>query len=288
MLIDWFTVAAQIVNFLVLVFLLKHFLYGPIIRAMDQREEKVASRLREAGQKRDQAEEEKQKLIDQQKEFDRQREEKLGHARQEADDLHKELSARARQEVEDLRQRWRESLQSEQESFLKELRQRAGLQVYAVAGKALTDLADASLQQKIIDSFINHLRDLDEETRRGLRESTLKNDEGVLVISAFDLSSGERQKITKQLHTTLEAKPEVSYETDPGLICGVELKSHGCVVGWNLREYLDGLEQNLAGMLEEEISRVSHSREEAEQEPKPEERAASPEAQSGEGKEGYG
>ena len=46
--IDWFTVVAQIVNFLTLVGLLKKFLYGPIIRAMDDRERRIASRLEEA------------------------------------------------------------------------------------------------------------------------------------------------------------------------------------------------------------------------------------------------
>ena len=51
MLIDWFTVCAQIVNFLVLVALLKHFLYGPILRAMDAREQTIAGRLAEAQQK---------------------------------------------------------------------------------------------------------------------------------------------------------------------------------------------------------------------------------------------
>ncbi len=48
MAIDWITVSAQIVNFLILVWLLKHFLYQPIIRAMDRREQRVSERLNEA------------------------------------------------------------------------------------------------------------------------------------------------------------------------------------------------------------------------------------------------
>jgi F-type H+-transporting ATPase subunit b len=52
MLIDWFTVVAQIINFLILVALLKHFLYGRIIKAMDQREERINSRLEEAKKKK--------------------------------------------------------------------------------------------------------------------------------------------------------------------------------------------------------------------------------------------
>jgi F-type H+-transporting ATPase subunit b len=37
MLIDWFTVGAQVLNFLILVWLLKRFLYGPILDAIDAR-----------------------------------------------------------------------------------------------------------------------------------------------------------------------------------------------------------------------------------------------------------
>ena len=55
--IDWFTVVAQIVNFLILVWLLKKFLYGPIIRAMDDRERRIASRLEEANARERQAQE---------------------------------------------------------------------------------------------------------------------------------------------------------------------------------------------------------------------------------------
>ena len=42
MLIDWFTVAAQALNFLILVWLMKRFLYKPILHAIDAREERIA------------------------------------------------------------------------------------------------------------------------------------------------------------------------------------------------------------------------------------------------------
>ncbi|MDP3428826.1 MAG: F0F1 ATP synthase subunit B, partial [Desulfomicrobium sp.] len=45
MLIDWFTVGAQVVNFLVLVWLMKRFLYKPILGAIDAREERIAKEL---------------------------------------------------------------------------------------------------------------------------------------------------------------------------------------------------------------------------------------------------
>ena len=51
MLINWFTVAAQVVNFLILAVLLKRFLYGPIVRAMAAREERIASEMAAGGAK---------------------------------------------------------------------------------------------------------------------------------------------------------------------------------------------------------------------------------------------
>jgi F-type H+-transporting ATPase subunit b len=55
--IDWFTVFAQIVNFIILIFLLKRFLYGPIIAAIDKREENISARITEAEEKHLAAEE---------------------------------------------------------------------------------------------------------------------------------------------------------------------------------------------------------------------------------------
>ena len=43
--VDWITTIAQIINFLVLVYLLKRFLYGPIVSAMIHREAHIAERV---------------------------------------------------------------------------------------------------------------------------------------------------------------------------------------------------------------------------------------------------
>ena len=56
--IDWFVFLAQIFNFLLLMYLLKRFLYGRIIKAMDDREAKIAARFAEADELKTKAEEE--------------------------------------------------------------------------------------------------------------------------------------------------------------------------------------------------------------------------------------
>ena len=46
--INWFTVIAQVINFLILVWLLKKFLYKPILNAIDEREKKIADKIKDA------------------------------------------------------------------------------------------------------------------------------------------------------------------------------------------------------------------------------------------------
>lgn len=51
MLFDWFTVGAQVLNFLVLVWLMKRFLYKPVLDAIDAREKRIAQSLADAALK---------------------------------------------------------------------------------------------------------------------------------------------------------------------------------------------------------------------------------------------
>jgi F-type H+-transporting ATPase subunit b len=59
MLIDWFTVGAQALNFIILVWLLKRFLYKPILDAIDAREKRIAAELADADKKKAEAQKER-------------------------------------------------------------------------------------------------------------------------------------------------------------------------------------------------------------------------------------
>ena len=59
MLIDWFTVGAQALNFIILVWLLKRFLYKPILNAVDAREKRIAAELADANAKKAEAQKER-------------------------------------------------------------------------------------------------------------------------------------------------------------------------------------------------------------------------------------
>ncbi|MGB4220397.1 MAG: hypothetical protein WBJ50_03870, partial [Smithellaceae bacterium] len=159
--IDWFVFIAQIFNFLLLMYLLKRFLYGRILKAMDDREAKIAARFAEAEQLQAKATEEARLYERRNQELLEQKEQMLNEAVAAADARRRELMEKVRTEVEQVKIRWQEMIAREQDAFLHDLRNRAARQLFATVRKALADLADADLEERIIDEFIRRIRDLD-------------------------------------------------------------------------------------------------------------------------------
>jgi F-type H+-transporting ATPase subunit b len=83
-LIDWFTVGAQALNFLILVWLMKRFLYKPVLAAIDVREKRIAKEIADADAKKADAQKEHDEFQHKNEEFDQQRAALLSKATDEA------------------------------------------------------------------------------------------------------------------------------------------------------------------------------------------------------------
>lgn len=239
--IDWFTLLLQVVNFLVLVGLLKYFLYGRIVAAMRQREEAFAARQEEIDRARTEAEAERTRHQEKVRELDEQTAELLAQARAAAETERRRLVEDARVEVEEQRTRWRRSLRQEQESFLRELRRRAGDRLCAAARQALADLADVDLQQRMRAILLARLSRSTPERDR-LLEALRASDQPLVVRSAFPLKPEERDHLTRTLETDLGLTAPVGFEEEPDLICGLEFGIGAHRFGWNVATYLETFE----------------------------------------------
>ena len=250
--IDLFTLIAQIVNFLVLVLILRQLLYKRIVRAMDERENRITSRLEEAHEKEKKAERQEEKYRRKQEELEEARREKLDEAAKEAEKRKKELLEEARSDVEKDRRRWNESLQNQKRNFLTRMRSTISRQTCAIARRALGDLADAELERHIARSFTQRLGDLDEDRRKELRGELGSETAGARIVSAFDIGDEQADALRGAVRDLLGEEADVSFERDEELICGVELHAGDHSVAWSVDAYLTELEQELEEELEEE------------------------------------
>ena len=112
MLIDWFTVGAQALNFIILVWLLKRFLYKPILNAVDAREKRIAAELADADAKKAEAQKERDEFQHKNEEFDQQRAALLSKATDEAKAERQRLLDEARKAADALSAKRQETLRS--------------------------------------------------------------------------------------------------------------------------------------------------------------------------------
>jgi F-type H+-transporting ATPase subunit b len=248
-LIDWFTFIAQIINFLILVLLLRRFLYGPIMNAMAERERKIADRLTQAEEQRAAAAAEIETYRQKNVNFEQEREQLIRDAQTEVSDRRKAWLQEARTEVNDTRTYWQKALAEEKESFLQMVRQQAGQQTYQVIRRALTDLADADLEAQIVQVFLARLAALPDADIRAIREALQADRAALTLNSGFELDTTQRQTLRNAILSQFGAGQAIQVRMNPELICGLELAAPGHKVAWSLASYLDELEEALMAAL---------------------------------------
>jgi F-type H+-transporting ATPase subunit b len=251
MLIDWFTVAAQALNFLILVWLLKHFLYQPILDAIDAREKRIAAELADADAQKAEAKKERDAFQHKNDEFDQQRAALLSQATVEAKAERQRLLSEARSEADALSTKRQDALQREQQGLNDEITRRTREEVFAIARKTLSDLAGKSLEERMSEVFSRRLRKLNDDAKEDLAEALNTASAPALVRSAFDLPAEQRAAIQNALNETFSDEIQVRFETAPDVISGIELTANGRKVAWSIADYLASLEKNVGELLME-------------------------------------
>lgn len=242
MLINWFTVIAQIINFLILVFLLQRFLYKPIMQTIKKRQTMIDARWEDAEIAQQEAQREADTYRQQQQELQQQEEAMTAQMLQKVEQEHQQLLAKARRKVEEMQKKWKEALLQEKTDFISSLRQQIAEQTNLVVRKALQDLANADLEQQIISSFTQHLQNIDENQRQIIAQSFKDTHQPIIIKSSFEISPENRQKIIQALQIQIINNHPLEFQTSPDLICGIQVKLAAYVISWNLDDYLQTLE----------------------------------------------
>jgi F-type H+-transporting ATPase subunit b len=249
MLIDWFTVGAQAFNFLILVWLMKRFLYKPILDAIDAREKRIASALADAGAKLAEARKQHDEFQRRNEAFDRQRAELLAQATTDAKAERQRLLDEARQAADALSAKRQETLRYEAHILNQAIRQQTQQEVFAIARQVLADLATTSLEERLGEVFTRRLREMDGPTKADLGEALRTAPSPAVVRSAFELPAEQRAAIQHALNETFAAEIQIRFETAPDLISGIELSTNGQKLAWSISNYLASLEQDVAELL---------------------------------------
>lgn len=266
MLIDWFTVIAQTVNFLVLVWLLKRFFYRPILNALDAREKHIAMELAEASAKKLEADRERNEFQLKTHELEQQRAALLRKAFEEAGIERQRLMAAASEDAAKRRAKWEETWNREYQGLGDALARKTCTEIIATTRKVLSDLAGATLEAHIVNVFVQRVRELSADQRAQL-VSPFQADPaapptatlGWVIRTGFDLSPEQKKNIEQVLQENLLSNKRIRFMTEPSLIAGIELVAKGHKLAWTIADHLASMERELERFLQNQAA-AEHKR----------------------------
>ncbi len=241
--VDWITVAAQLVNFLVLVWLLKRFLYRPILRGIDAREAEIAERMSEASRSREKAEAAEARHNDEIASFRTSEAAMIDSQRQKAEAERDAILAEARARLEQERKDLEAHLSKEKRRYIAQLHRSGAASLVSLTGKALHDLADEALEERVVAHIARQLKPLAVDLRKMADADT-----PAVVTTRNVLPDAAREKLVAEMKGLIPGQ-KLRFETDPKQATGLILRMGAVHVAWTVDSYIEGLD----ALLEEHL-----------------------------------
>ena len=244
--IDFFTLCAQIINLLILLFLLKKFLYLPILKVLEERKALLENEYKVAEIARKKAEVLEKNAQEKYSEIEHEKQKILAQSHEKADALEQKLLAVAEQEFSKARQQWKNKLISEQNSFDLALQNLIAEYFQKFATGALDQMADISLNELFLNKLMQKISAQKQDKKSEFVRDFLVSGELELV-SAENLDAKIKQRFKDFIKNEfmLTENPKIRFSTDKNLICGVVLKNKEQMIEWNLAEYISEFSNNL-------------------------------------------
>jgi F-type H+-transporting ATPase subunit b len=241
MAIDPFTLIAQLVNFVVLLLLLRQFLFRPIQRVMAERERRIAAAHEDAERARADAEAQAEELRRERADLQAHRRERLAEVEREVERTRDQRLAEVRVEADAARDAWRADLDRQHAEVEDALRRGAAIVLADALRRGWRELADEDLEARALATFGRRLRELDDATRAALADAAAAGP--VVVTTAFDPTAPQREALVAAVMETLGAPVEPAFERDAELLAGATLRAGDLRVGWSVRAHVDELER---------------------------------------------
>ena len=236
--IDWWTLALQAINFLVLVALLQRFLYRPVTRAIARRRQQTEKSLADAAAASARAEDERVRLAAERADLPAARDQLLEQARCEIETERQRAVDAARAEVEAMQVAARDELAAEQADARIDLRHHAVELALELAASILRASASAAVATSLVEQLADKLAALPADELARLR-AQVANGRGLEIVTASPLSPSIEARLRERLAEQLGAGARVELATDDHLIAGAELRFPTTVIALSWRDALD-------------------------------------------------
>ncbi|WP_321395053.1 F0F1 ATP synthase subunit delta [uncultured Desulfuromusa sp.] len=238
--LNWSTLILEIINFLALIWILKHFFYKPVLNVIARRRAGIEELLANAQQLHNEADTLKSEYENRLVEWEKERQQ----ARETLDQELNEERARQMETLQTLLILEREKEQvAETRRRVKSARaiESKALQQSAQFATRLLSLAvGPELEERLFDLLVSHLSTFSVDKTTVLWGKKRKTPEGITIASAYPLTDRQRTTLEKTLIGLLEKTAPIEYQQDPALLAGLSITIGDWVLHANIRDELKG------------------------------------------------
>lgn len=231
--IDWITVVAQLVNFLLLMFLLKRFLYRPILDGIDAREAEITQRMADATAAKVAANAAETSYKQLQAHHLAEQDSLLEQALQATEKQRDQLLADTRAQLQQEQQDWQKYLEQERVGFISRLQQAGATTLFALTRKALHDLADEPLENAIFRHVGKKLQPMEGTLVQAAGEHT-----SAVVSSHYKLPQATQTQLQQEFRSLIP-NVELSFSVNPTQAPGLVVQVGGVRVEWTIDSYME-------------------------------------------------
>jgi len=240
--IDWWTLALQTVNVLVLVWLLKRFLYRPVMDMIAQRRTAADKMLTDASAVRERALAAEAEVGRRNQALAADRDRMLAEAHAQAEAEKSAMLERSAQEAAQRQAEGEAAIAREQEAMRRGVLEQAAKLAVVIARKLLSRLPPKVATAALLEPLPAALAELPDE----VRAHAAATGEPIEVVTAAPLDESGQTRCRTLLATILHGQPTVTFRADPDLIAGVELRASHLLIRNSWRADLDRITRELS------------------------------------------
>ncbi len=239
MALDWWTLALQVFNFLVLVWLLQRFLYRPARRVIEERRAREEAALTEARRLQEEAAAKEAELEARAKALEAERAKLREAMRGEIESERERIMDEARREAAELLAGTRKTLEEERRRLLEGLKAEIAALATDLARRILEELRGPLLDEVFFARLERHLLDMAEAERRELLGAAEGEAARLRVVTATPAGEKRRRDWRNRLERIFGAALTLDFAEEPALVAGVELDFAATRLSFSLSGLLD-------------------------------------------------
>ena len=235
---NWSTFFLELINFLVLVWLIKHFFYKPVCDVIDKRRSAIDEQLASAKSIQSDAESQKAFYENRLTTWEEEKQQQQAQLSQEIEEQKKQRLALLEKQIVEEKRKNASILDKKQQLLQQKIERQAIDQGIRFTAKLLEDLSSQELENKLVDLFLKNISYFTSEQKQSLLDTNSDDESNISIISAYLLSQTQKENLQDSMQKLFERDLHFDYKVDPEIIAGLRVNAGSYVIRANLADEL--------------------------------------------------